>query len=390
MAAAAGSVYEGLFYSNGRNRISYTEVALRSTLRPEYNGAVRLGLCKKNVRATMMPLYQRGWALQERVLSRRLLIYTGDQILWECQQVKEAESGVLTTGLYSMRLPAGNGDKSATAAELRECWSTLVKDFCESNISVESDKLPAVAGLARTLHRMSGLGGDEYLAGLWRSDLVNGLLWATRPVCEQIKKGVDLEVKTGLPTRYRAPSWSWAAVDGPFFSYSLPSYDGTHHRYFSVVDCFVTPCGRDELGEVSNGVLTLRGPLLDMSSFVYWHLSDMRRKGTHKRIDDIVPRLLRAGEDIISSNSFKQSFTIYFDGDSNRGLPGDSMGLSSFWFLRMAAKAFLVLKGRDEESDAARDMAYKRVGLALAMWPTSEESCDRLFENCTDETIRIL
>ncbi|KAL8366090.1 hypothetical protein RB595_004731 [Gaeumannomyces hyphopodioides] len=394
VAAAAGSVYEGLFHSIQRNRASYTEVVLRSTLRPEYNGAVRLGRHQKYQRsAMMMPLYGRGWALQERVLSRRLLIYNSDQIVWECQQAKETESDASMAGLYSMRLPAGDGVGSATAAELRECWDTLVRDFCNCDISIESDKLPAIAGLARALHSMGGMGGDKHLAGMWRSCLVDGLLWATQPVCRQ-KRGIDSEVKTGLPARYRAPSWSWAAVDGPLKAYPF----NLGRRYFRVLGCVVTPRGRDDFGEVSNGVLKVRGPLLDMSSFVYWHFYDTarRRNIISETTYDTRHRLLGVREGVYLDSDDRLQVRIYFDGDSNRDLPGDSMSLSGFWFLRLSGIAFLVLQ-RSEEPDSARGTTYKRVGLACAamrLWPEDYDElfkgCDKLFEGCTDETIEIV
>jgi len=67
------------------------------------------------------------------------------------------------------------------------------------------DRLPALAGLAKALAERTG---DEYLAGIWKKGLIEGLLWY----------GEDDLLLT--PT-YRAPSWSWASVDGFYQLHSL-------------------------------------------------------------------------------------------------------------------------------------------------------------------------
>lgn len=48
--------------------------------------------------------------------------------------------------------------------------------------------------------------GREYIAGLFRSDLPEGLDWFVSP-------GTNGENLRTRPESYRAPSWSWAAVD---------------------------------------------------------------------------------------------------------------------------------------------------------------------------------
>lgn len=60
------------------------------------------------------------------------------------------------------------------------------------------------------LFGLAGLCGemfkDKYLAGFWLKDLVDGLLWSVwegRPASQ--------------PAKYRAPSWSWASLEGPIF-----------------------------------------------------------------------------------------------------------------------------------------------------------------------------
>ncbi|KAL8334577.1 hypothetical protein RB598_009039 [Gaeumannomyces tritici] len=379
VAAAAASVHEGIFHSSQCNRFSYTEVVLRSVLRPEFNGAVRLGRYQEYppvLKGT--PLYHRGWALQERVLSRRLLVYSSDRVMWECQQMRQSDAGRSIREVETIRLPVGEAARSTTAEDLHECWHTLVEDFCKREISVESDKLPAIAGLARAFHRIAGVSGDEYLAGLWRSNLVPDLFWATKPVSKYDEKYDEKVIKTGIPERYRAPSWSWAAVDGGLHEHYL--VDQGDEYVITVLRYRVTPRGPDPFGEVSNGTLMVQGKLLDMYDFEYWHFQDTDKNQRRKRPtttcctrDDV-----DIDPDLDPNTELKLS--IFFDGDSSRHLPGDFMILGGYRFLRMTAYVFMVLR-RCPERDGKRRLAYKRFGLARAdWWPDSHEGWDRLFE----------
>lgn len=53
-------------------------------------------------------------------------------------------------------------------------WSNLVTQYSERNITVDSDRLLAISGVAQHIQYLTD---DEYLAGLWRSNLLFNLLW---------------------------------------------------------------------------------------------------------------------------------------------------------------------------------------------------------------------
>lgn len=63
------------------------------------------------------------------------------------------------------------------------------------------DKLPALSGLAQLY---SDHLQDEYLAGLWRANLLTGIMW----------EHVSPEHGNVVAMDDRAPSWSWASIDG--------------------------------------------------------------------------------------------------------------------------------------------------------------------------------
>jgi hypothetical protein len=44
----------------------------------------------------------------------------------------------------------------------------------DRNLTFQFDVLPAISGMAKLVHQFTG---DLYLAGLWKSTLLAGLLW---------------------------------------------------------------------------------------------------------------------------------------------------------------------------------------------------------------------
>lgn len=152
-------------------------------------------------------LMSRAWVQQECLLPVRILYFTASEVLWDCHQLKACES-----------LPLGPPDFGRLSRSSREIlhdamtsdvpqfplplflrfWAQQVEIYSRRQLTYPSDKLVAIDGIARVLR--NGAGGD-YIAGLWRNGLESQLLWCTHKLFEQAE--------------YRAPSWSWASVDGP-------------------------------------------------------------------------------------------------------------------------------------------------------------------------------
>ncbi|RYO97731.1 hypothetical protein DL765_011108 [Monosporascus sp. GIB2] len=155
------------------------------------------------------PLASRGWTLQESVLSLRLLHYGKRQIYWQCRQGYQAADGVPPGIRYpeSSHYPVFSTLLSSDRGAPPESFSIyhLVMDYYDMVVSLsyreftyDSDKLPALSGLAQRIHKV--LGGD-YLAGLWSADFNRGLLWfGDTFTCEHVSE-------------YLAPSWSWAVTN---------------------------------------------------------------------------------------------------------------------------------------------------------------------------------
>jgi hypothetical protein len=133
-------------------------------------------------------------------------------------------------------LPQESGNASAS-------WLDAVEVYSSLQLTFDKDKLPAISGIASAYHRKTK---DQYLAGLWRSELVESLLW----------RSVD-EVPS-LPEIYCAPTWSWASVKGQV-GFRVKS---SHITLFDLLEASTTPSTTDKFGMVSSGFLRIACPLV--------------------------------------------------------------------------------------------------------------------------------
>lgn len=117
-------------------------------------------------------------------------------------------------------------------------------------LTYPSDKLPAISGLAA--HFGSFLLGVNYLAGIWECGLIDALCWNLTSFDN---------VPRYRPEEYRAPSWSWASVDGEVILSHTPSstiLDATAYKA-EVVEVHIDRDPHNLYGGVSGGHLRLRG-----------------------------------------------------------------------------------------------------------------------------------
>ena len=175
-----------------------------------------------------LPLFQRAWVFQERLLSRRILYLCEDEMAFECATnvrceclgsiLNEAVQGVDGTksiGLkyrYHSLLNSWNCYKDPETllpfqpTGILNVWDHFVSQFTQRHLTYDKDRLPALSGIAKMIYHTGALG--KYHAGLWEARMAEGLLWFVNPSID----GFDpLPPKVGLST---APSWSWASVNG--------------------------------------------------------------------------------------------------------------------------------------------------------------------------------
>lgn len=141
-------------------------------------------------------------------------IFGSDQIFWECREHNACE-------LYPRGLPSiiyrdfrlrfkfsslehvflqdtAIGECMNNTVSVQAHWAILIEVYSTTSLTFPGDKLIAISGVAKKYRHETN---DEYVAGMWRKDLANWILWYVR------------QWPSPRPLVYRAPTWSWASVD---------------------------------------------------------------------------------------------------------------------------------------------------------------------------------
>ncbi|KAI0095328.1 HET-domain-containing protein [Daldinia grandis] len=106
------------------------------------------------------PLDHRGWAFQERFMTRRYLSYGTNGITFDKFNLEEMLA-------------------SPSPWDLTTLWvKYIVVPYTRRQLTAQSDKLVGLSTVASQFQ--SYYYGGTYLAGLWGNDLICGLLWMTR------------------------------------------------------------------------------------------------------------------------------------------------------------------------------------------------------------------
>jgi hypothetical protein len=120
-------------------------------------------------------------------------------------------------------------------------WTNLVKAYSKCEFTHPDDRLMAMAGIAEMFKKNTS---DQYLAGLWKSRLVEGLGW------------VVLNPISRPKNPFRVPSWSWAAVDSAILPQGIM---GTVTNLVHVIDASVEHSRTSAGCEQIKGSIQLRG-----------------------------------------------------------------------------------------------------------------------------------
>jgi hypothetical protein len=124
-------------------------------------------------------------------------------------------------------------------------WRYIVSDYTDMNLTNPRDRLPAIAGVATQFERLMG---GRYLAGLWESALPGDLLWR-------------MDRSAQYTQQYRAPTWSWASIEGKVKYYKMTSYNPE----FSIVRALCDPLSKiNPFGEVASGSLEVNAIAADL------------------------------------------------------------------------------------------------------------------------------
>ncbi|KAF3007878.1 hypothetical protein E8E13_010941 [Curvularia kusanoi] len=161
------------------------------------------------------PLSHRGWVLQERAISSRTLFFTREGLFWECGETRRSRYGTVPgsyedadCALYDKRHPPylreiveTFNNPNADGGDRRRKWSLLLEASSRMNLTVVTDRLPALTGLGKEISRLTG---TQFEMGIFKDNIIQDLAW---------RRSYDhlSPPKLRIPS---VPSWSWASIDG--------------------------------------------------------------------------------------------------------------------------------------------------------------------------------
>jgi hypothetical protein len=224
------------------------------------------------------PLETRSWAFQEQWLSRRLLRFTANEVIWKCRSTTRCEC---RSGHTASPYMSGDDDEwlprpetQSSPSEWFHRWHAAVSLYTTKKLTRDSDKLPALSGIAAT---MSAATNSTYVAGLWKDNILFDLQWGSlvRRIDNRSDARSDALSRIPKPTpTYRAPTFSWASIDAEII-YRADAQNGLFYRHdddeddeddicldSSVIDANCVLKGSNRFGEVSDGFIILKGPLI--------------------------------------------------------------------------------------------------------------------------------
>ncbi|CAH0022462.1 unnamed protein product [Clonostachys rhizophaga] len=217
------------------------------------------------------PLNGRGWVLQERILSPRVLHFSCNQLVWECHEKDACEmhpDGIPTIFVnFDTQVKIMDPEAylkwvntwrqipfKPTMDVGHAIWKRLVHLYSQTRVTKVSDKLIAISGLASRMRAIMQ-NDEEYLAGLWSHQLTSQLLWkvAPNPIGSRIPR---------WRRSYRAPSCSWASLEAEIY---MPMEESAVplSAYIDIEEASVTPLSLlSDTGEVVDGHIRLKGSLM--------------------------------------------------------------------------------------------------------------------------------
>jgi hypothetical protein len=138
-------------------------------------------------------------------------------------------------------------------------WQNVVNQYHGRSLTYSLDFLPALSGM---ITRMQMLGAGLNLAGLWKENLTEELLWkAFTPRGQPTTAFVRSQP-------YQAPTWSWASIHNPTKGGGLSACRidfWAHRKWMPLCHIFTADCipsGHDRNGAVKSGEINIKGKIL--------------------------------------------------------------------------------------------------------------------------------
>jgi hypothetical protein len=210
---------------------------------------------------------RRGWILQEKLLSRRLLHFSKQMMCWQCCNYTCFEGlhhaipiNAWSGSGYVQKLALDQLEKRGTQ-NVYTYWYEIVRDYTGRQLTKLTDKFPALSGLALVFE---GILRDTYLAGLWKNDFVWGLCWKSAPPWyyspgQKLANTSSGDYRQTRATEWIAPSWSWASCNRAisWFDRGISSATRIYQERLTVQRVHTHSKGHDLYGVIDSASLTI-------------------------------------------------------------------------------------------------------------------------------------
>ncbi|KAK5654040.1 hypothetical protein OQA88_7718 [Cercophora sp. LCS_1] len=214
---------------------------------------------------TKYRVFSRGWTFQEGLLSTRILAYGDRELVYQCHQSRHRDGGIEYVTSGPLLVDEGSqifnhvdpGNRRLGGPPHPLGWGRTVCTYMKRQLTVQDDKLPAISAIAEEYSETKSV--TEYYAGLWKEDFLAQCLWRCK-----------WKTRASKPAKYRAPSWSWAAIDGEI-TYQHKKYDlqpgrpeCTDYTFTCSLlgDVRTTLCpGQNRFGKVQGGFMRVRAKM---------------------------------------------------------------------------------------------------------------------------------
>ena len=214
------------------------------------------------------PLLNRAWAFQERLVSPRVLFFGLEELIWACPTGRACEEDTYSPPLWSEVDDLGIERSGTfmhkyntitdTPDEMATQWLRIVQSYNDMELSEPTDRLPAIAAIAQRFAQCDP--DDEYICGLWEKSIHQGLTLRFDMNENLTGPHIDFGPSAMVQSRYIAPSWSWASVQGRFYG----EYWVTCPPSAEIVNVNLRYMDNDQFGRVAPGSsITLKGRVLD-------------------------------------------------------------------------------------------------------------------------------
>lgn len=247
-ASAAPDSTHGLFVERPYASIKFPSIQLpfiarkADTGNQEVLGNYSIGLdwrqepFMQHMDPMLTPLTRRGWCTQELILSRRIVHFLEEGMIWVCKGKAEDETGQMHIGWCLKELD--------WATE----WGRIIMEHSGRAFTFEKDRLVSLQNLASEVMKANNNSykPGTYFFGNWLLDIPEYILWASYRMGEKNKF---------------CPSWSWASCGGPVWL-RFRDFDNNRQDVMFSQECKVL--GVDE----ATGILSIEAERSNISHLI--------------------------------------------------------------------------------------------------------------------------